>query len=585
MAAAWLGRLAPDIDLVVRRFPLPIVLLALGAVAFVASVNTWVNPADEFTLRVVLGLWTAAVVATAGVLFAESRPDDRWGRIAMAYGLPLVVLALFQWRDTRWFIPYFLPAIALLWLSLAGSVAPRQARGAVGDRYWWLNQRAAASALVAGAAFAIVALGALAMERSLAILFGAELDALFYRYVLPVAGAFLTPVYWLATLPRLDAMPPDALERPDFLVRAVGFLGQFLLTPLLLAYGAILLAYTAQIVVLGTLPQGTIGWMVLGFTVTGAANWLLLYPAFMAERRLVRWFRRLWFWLTLVPLGLYGLAVWVRIDAYGLTPERMLLVMGGIWAGLLTLVFLVRRGDIRLIAGLAAAVLLVFSIGPWNAQNLPRWHQLERLRGALDAGYPVGGAPNWTAESGAVARGALLFLASDEAALSDVNVLLEPRGTRVEPGVLGVYEALDALSVPAERAEGPSMQLWTRDVATQPVDVGQTPVLLGSVNAWTKASATPTGLTLVLEGTRLGVGRNLAATQPGPVAAWFEMADWLAMQGETALAVPYLDFSFEGRAYRLAVDSTMVSRDDAGASTWMQLSGILFADQPSGGTP
>ncbi len=42
--------------------------------------------------------------------------------------------------------------------------------------------------------------------------------------------------------------------------------------PLLLIYAAILLAYTAQIVVTRALPQGMIGWMVLGFVVTGAGH-------------------------------------------------------------------------------------------------------------------------------------------------------------------------------------------------------------------------------------------------------------------------------------------------------------------------
>src|SRR5690606_18803673 len=144
--------------------------------------------------------------------------------------------------------------------------------------------------------------GMVAIERSLSVLFGLEASDLFYRWVLPFTGLFLTPVYWLSTLPRVANVPPSETENADFTSTAIGFLGQFILVPLLLIYAAILLAYTVQIVITRELPQGMIGWMVLGFVVTGAGTWLVLHPRFMREKPLVRLFRRLWFWLTLVPL-------------------------------------------------------------------------------------------------------------------------------------------------------------------------------------------------------------------------------------------------------------------------------------------
>src|SRR5690606_31332160 len=160
------------------------------------------------------------------------------------------------------------------------------------------------------------------------------------RWVVPVVLGFLVPFYWLATLPRLADHDPLQLERPDVVATAGGFAAQFIAAPLLLIYATILHAYAVQIAATQSLPQGLLGWMVLGFVVAGAAAWLVLHPPFLRERPVPRLFRRFWFWLTLIPLVLLAVAIFVRLDAYGLTMERVLVALGGLWAALLAVVFL-----------------------------------------------------------------------------------------------------------------------------------------------------------------------------------------------------------------------------------------------------
>ncbi len=365
---AWLEKQAPDFLLTGQRFWFAILFAALTTIVVIGAINGIAEMREEVWARAALGFATAAVLAVAGVYFAESRPGARVAGALLKYALPIAVAAAFQITDIAWFVPYAIPAVAILWLSV--SPFTRIERGApreeVQNRFWWVNFQAVATAIIAAAAYLIVALGLVAIERSLALLFGLATGQVFYNWVLPFTGLFLTPVYWLSTLPRLADYRAEELERPDFLPRAFGFLGQFVLVPLLLIYSLILLAYTAQIVITQKLPQGMIGWMVLGFVTIGAATWLVLHPPFVRTRTLVRLFRIWWFWLTLIPLGLFFIAVSIRIEAYGLTDERMLLVTGGIWATMLAVVFLVGRGDIRLIPALAGLILLLVSVGPWN---------------------------------------------------------------------------------------------------------------------------------------------------------------------------------------------------------------------------
>ena len=185
--------------------------------------------------------------------------------------------------------------------------------------------------MLAVAAICLAFAGAVAIYFALVTLFGIKMDWLAH-YVLIIAACLVAPVYWLSTIPRLGDYDSKRLTQPDFVSQAMGFLGQFILVPILSAYALILLAYAVQIIVLRQLPQGRLGWMVLAFVTAGAATYLVVYPAFMRQRLAVRLFRRWWFWLTLIPLALVAIAIATRLGAYGWTSERVLLVAGGVWA-------------------------------------------------------------------------------------------------------------------------------------------------------------------------------------------------------------------------------------------------------------
>jgi hypothetical protein len=573
---AWLEKQAPDFLLTGQRFPFAILFAALTTVVAIGALNGVDGMRDEAWGRAALGFATAAVLAVAGVYFAESRPEARVFGAVLKYGLPIAVAATFQITDTGWFVPYALPAVAVLWLSV--SPFTRIERGApreeVQNRFWWVNFQAFATAVIAAAAFLIVALGLAAIERSLGILFGIETGQVFYNWVLPFAGLFLTPVYWLSTLPRLSAYRAEELQRPDFLPRAFGFLGQFVLVPLLLIYGLILLAYTAQIVVTQKLPQGMIGWMVLGFVSIGAATWLVLHPPFMRSRALVRLFRRWWFWLTLIPLALFFIAVWTRVDAYGLTDERVLLATGGVWAAVLALVFIVGRGDIRLIPALAGLLLLLVSVGPWNYANLPLAQQTMRLDALLmqpgkgGASFP----PDWTPEQVAKAASIMDFLANSPAGEAKLAELLERYGMKSRAVTsASVLEELGyqhpAYTVPVT---GIAAQ---RDSLTQQVDVSATPILLGGLTIYAAGQATVAGLNFEIVANQF---RILGQTAPET-----DLTEWIARQPEGALVDPWIDFAIGERKYRYVIDYMTADLAESGQRTLTYLGGTLFASAPT----
>jgi len=572
---AWLEKQAPDFLSTGQRFPFAIVFAALTTIIVIGAINDvdWMR--DELWARAALGCATAAVLAVAGVYFAESRPEARLVGAILKYALPIAVVAAFQITDIAWFVPYALPAVAVLWLSV--SPFTRIERGApreeVQNLFWWVNFQAFATAVIAAAAFLIVALGLAAIERSLGILFGLETGQVFYNWVLPLTGLFFTPVYWLSTLPRLSGYRAEELERPDFLPRAFGFLGQFVMVPLLLIYGLILLAYTLQIVVTQKLPEGMIGWMVLGFVTVGAATWLVLHPPFMRSRALAKLFRNWWFWLTLIPLALFFVAVWTRVEAYGLTDERMLLAAGGIWAAVLALVFILGRGDIRLIPALGGVILLLLSVGPWNYANLPLAQQAMRLDALLmqpgkgDASFP----PEWTQEQVAKAASVMDYLASSPAGDAKLAELLQRYGMKSQAVTsASVLEELGykhpAYTVPLTAIAA------QRDSLTQQVDVSATPILLGGLTIYGSGQATVAGLNFEIKANQF---RILNQTTPET-----DLTEWIVRQPDGALVDPWIDFAIGDRKYRYVIDSMSADLGESGQRTLTYLGGTLFASSP-----
>jgi hypothetical protein len=311
--------------------------------------------------------------------------------------------------------------------------------------------------------------------------------------------------------------------------------------------------------------------MVLAFVVTGAANWLLLHPAFMRERLLVRLFRRIWFWLTIVPLALYALAVFVRVDAYGLTPERVLLVAGGAWAALLTLVFLVGRGDIRLIPALAGLILFVISIGPWNFINLPIWQQASRLDAVLTEANLLGATskPQWTAAQSAEVRNTISYLFYQDNGRDALDGVLGKYGFSV-PEDHNLSRLLDQLGV-AQPVEPPPVepppsttQVLERDAAA-PVDVSATPLLVGRLTVYANADVEVGGLRFRLAGRALTVQQGEAETSVN-----------LAALAEGGRLAPLAAFQLGDTRYAFVMDTLTVNAEEATPKV-IYAEGTLFA--------
>lgn len=135
--------------------------------------------------------------------------------------------------------------------------------------------------------------------------------------------------------------------------RILDVLLNYIVTPALLIYTAILCLYMVKILVTWSLPEGGVAYLVFGFTLL-ALGVKALQP--LLQKRMYDWFFDCFSLVSLPTQLLFWIGVLRRTNEYGLTEPRVyLLVCGGLMT-LCVLLFLSRRTGRYLYVGLAGFV-------------------------------------------------------------------------------------------------------------------------------------------------------------------------------------------------------------------------------------
>ncbi|MCF6327129.1 MAG: DUF4153 domain-containing protein [Devosiaceae bacterium] len=578
---------------VIFRFPFAILLIALSTIVFIGLINGFLDDTSETIVRLAFGFGIGAVFSVAGSMFGQSIELD--GKrafvpsiiaIFLTYIVPIIAIGLLQIESYQWVVAFMLAPISVLWLSLSpfiyrahsteGSESRAMRSMDIQNRFWWLNHRAIVSAIIAGFGFLLISAGIFAIQMSLSALFGLQTEELLYEYLLPFTGLFLTPLYWMATIPKLDDYQESEILNPDFLSRAIGFMGQYVMVPFLFLYSLILFAYGLQILVTGELPEGMLSWMVLAFTTAGAATWLLSHPAFMRTNVLVLYFRRFWFWLTIVPLILYFMAVATRIDSYGMTEDRVWLLVGGIWAVLLAIAFLSKKfADIRLIPGLALILIASVSVGPWNFINVPKILQAMRLETALNdaARTDESGLKTyeWTDESFKTARGAYLYILKDPR----LSEILDRQNINYDKDNIGHNHVTARLGLRNDEEAVIDMTVgeFSRQEGAS-VDLSQTPYFVGEMRLFLNRSQNIAGLSFEL------IDDSILVDAGNDQAQNLEFADWILQQDTPWITNPAIDFLINERSFKLIIQKLSIRENTATEKieSLLRVEALLFTD-------
>jgi len=366
----------------VIRFPIVLLAAFVAAVAGIVVVEgAEAAVEDEFWYRF---FGTAAMgipLYLAIDLLAERR---RWA-LAMRAGLwvaGVVLLAAFMisWYD--WSTPVavgrYVQVSATFHLLVA--VLPFAAPGLL-QGFWQYNKTLLLRLLI-GAIFTVVLYAGLAVALlALDNLFGLDVPGERYGQLWIVLAFVFNTWFFLGGLPE----PIGELDHRTEYPTGLKVFAQYVLVPLVVVYLGILTLYLGKVLITQEWPSGWIGWLVSSVAAAGIFSLLLVQPiAEQAENRWMRTYAR-GFYIALLPsIVMLWLAIWKRIDQYGVTERRYFLAVLSVWLAAIAVYYAVKRSrDIRIIpASLCLVGALTFG-GPWGAYRVSEASQIGRLRALL----------------------------------------------------------------------------------------------------------------------------------------------------------------------------------------------------------
>ncbi len=375
------------------------------------SVTRLVTKARQTLERFPAVLFAALAAAVAGIILASPEADeDFWGRIlgTAALGIPLLfALDLYAERrqaslGDRVFLwagaGAVLGAFGVAWFGWSSSVAfGRYVQLSTGIHllvaflpfvgidqprgFWNYNRgllyRFLTSAIYTSVLYIGLAVALLAIEN----LFGIDVrEETYFRLWMLIAFVFNT-WFFLAGIP--DDL--DRLEEELQYPRELKTFAQYLLIPIVVVYLVILTTYLGKVVITTDWPSGWIGYLVSSVAALGIFSLLLVHP--IAERTENNWigsFARVFYFALFPSIVMLWLAIWQRVEQYGITERRYFMIVLSIWLASIAVYYAFTRSrNIRIIPVTLAVLAFITFGGPWSAYSISQASQVGRLETLL----------------------------------------------------------------------------------------------------------------------------------------------------------------------------------------------------------
>ncbi len=361
------------------RFPLP---LFCGAAMFVLILDErhglWNGLVSADTLGRLTGILFVGLFfhwAMALMPAATGRARALWSAAGLAVHLAFGVSV------------FDLPAKALIWPVMSAcavgllliAVAPFLRRR--DDLSFWQFNRIVWQGLgIAGAAGVLLAGGVSVGLLGIEELFDIDFKSRIYGDIWSFAFLIIVPLHALSFVPAATHFPEQECRAP----RPLSVIIDWIMAPLALAYMLILYAYFIKIGVAGELPKGILAYLVTAFGGFGIVTYLVGWPMRADGGPLLRFFYKAFLPAMVIPVALQAVAIYQRVDAYGLTENRIAIIVATIWFALVLAARLFRPLPLVVIPGLLAVLLALVVAGPFSAYHLAVRDQTNRLDAILD---------------------------------------------------------------------------------------------------------------------------------------------------------------------------------------------------------
>lgn len=215
--------------------------------------------------------------------------------------------------------------------------------------------------------------GSSAVYFTVNVLFELQLPEVIYMDLMMISFGIFGPMHFLGNLPRREQR-----ELPYAMLFERLF--TWIVLPLLMIYTVILHAYFVKMLLTQTFPEGMIGNLVVWYGLISVVTLFFLNES-RSEQQWLAKVTKYYPIGMIAPLGMLFVAAWMRIDLYGLTLSRYLLVVAGLFEVIAVLLIFLRRERANVPLGIIAVLMTLLAfMGPISGDSLARRLQNERLK-------------------------------------------------------------------------------------------------------------------------------------------------------------------------------------------------------------
>jgi DNA-binding protein H-NS len=315
-----------------------------------------------------------AFVATLGILLFPAL--QLLGRSVVLPLLGLVLLGVYYY-----FLPHNLDNMGfdigirhtLLLLALFFMLfwSPFLFKRSNNDTFWQYAQ-AIIFGLITAIFFALVVYAGLAAALfAIEKLFGIDIRNVRYGQLALLVFGIFGINFFLSQIPKyplfMEVRPYSKIKR---------IFSKNILAPIAIVFFLILFAYTAKILISMSYPSGVLSWIIVAFSFVAIVSFLFLTP-YLKKSSLPQ--RLIWLAIFLQTIML-GFALWMRVQEYGITYNRYLLALFGLWLLLMSLYFMLfGKAQQKWLFFFASLFILFSQFGPYSAKNVTKKSQTARL--------------------------------------------------------------------------------------------------------------------------------------------------------------------------------------------------------------
>ena len=364
---------------VFKRFPLEVIIALACTIVWYLVTNRKIEA--DYTSEMIKFIFIGNLALTLMLsvdLYSEVNAYTEIKKWALRFFVLLLSIGLFFLLKPDFYdADIYRIAMLALAFHLLVAIAPFIGRGSL-EGFWEYNKslflRFLASALYAAVLFA----GLSAALAAIDALFNIKIDWEVYMRLFAIVVSGFSPIFFLAGVPDMEKLSSNDAEYP----KGLKLFTQYVLIPLMTIYLAILLVYEVKIIIDWEFPKGMVSLLILGYAIFGILSLLLIYPIRNKEGfGWIKLFSRFFYFMMIPLVVLLLLAVWTRVQDYGITESRYILLCLAGWLTFITIYFLVsKQQNIKLIPASLCILALLAVYGPQSAFSVSRYSQLSRLK-------------------------------------------------------------------------------------------------------------------------------------------------------------------------------------------------------------